>query len=130
MSAATPIGTDERATRILLVDDDDHVRRMLRRMLEAEGFDVVDAGSGWEALRLFDKEPPDLVVTDLRMPDESGHELIEKLRRRAPGVPVVAISGDCGPDRGEGLAVDAVFAKPFNHHDLVAAIRRLLERAR
>jgi two-component system, NtrC family, C4-dicarboxylate transport response regulator DctD len=117
--------------RVLVVDDDQHVRRFTSLMLGLEGFEVVEAGGGLEARRLFEAEPVDVVVTDLYMPGENGAELVGDLRLRDRNLPIVIVSGVGSTDAALTGAVrelgdvEAVY-KPFSSDALVAAIRRAL----
>ena len=79
--------------KILLVDDDDSFRKMLRLTLTKMGYDVVEARDGKEALVLHHQLSPDLVLTDLIMPEKEGLETIEELRRVYPGIKIIAMSG-------------------------------------
>ena len=81
--------------RILVVDDEKNIRRTLRMVLEGPGYGLVEAGSGEEALQRLDEEDVDLVVLDVRLPEMSGIEALERIRKR-PGLgalPVIMISG-------------------------------------
>jgi CheY-like chemotaxis protein len=117
--------------RILLVEDDDSVRTLTRRMLERAGYDVVPAANGEEALGLFATatEPIALVLTDVVMPGLSGPEMLERmLLERA--VPALLISGY--PDQGAALEARCQFRlvpKPFTADALVSAIRETLDAA-
>ena len=86
-------GDTERAPRLLVVDDEAPVRRMLRDVFQSFGYDVVVAASGVEALRLFADGGYDAVVTDLLMPGMNGWEVVAQLRHAAPDVPVVMLTG-------------------------------------
>jgi CheY-like chemotaxis protein len=78
---------------ILLVDDEEIVRRLLRRTLERDGYDVEEAVNGRQALALYEEQPADLVITDVAMPEMNGFDLIEALTRRFPDSKVIAMSG-------------------------------------
>jgi CheY-like chemotaxis protein len=113
---------DERST-VLVVDDEEPLRRVVRRALESEGCTVLEAADGEAALRLVQEleAPPDLVLTDLRMPRVSGRELAEVLSVFRPGLPVIAMTGFAGsahPDRRLPLLV-----KPVSKPVLVEAVR-------
>jgi DNA-binding NtrC family response regulator len=122
-----------RPTQVLIVDDDEDVRRVTRVLLSLEGFDVVEAGSAYEAIARFDALPSDVVVTDLFLAGEGGIQLVQDLRHRRPSVPIVAISGEeseCLPVAllvAASLSAVVVLEKPFGGDDLVAAIRRALQ---
>lgn len=115
-------------TRILLVDDDELLRRMLRLTLIKMGHVVIEAVNGNEALRLCQTEPPDIVLTDLIMPEKEGIETIRELRRLHPDVKIIAMSGG-----GRGSAKDYLVIakrlgaahtlnKPFTNEELAGAI--------
>jgi CheY-like chemotaxis protein len=115
-------------TRILVVDDNAGVRTSARALLEAAGFQVVEAESGAAALRVLRSEGADVVLTDIFMPDTDGIELIHALRRDSPDLPIVAMSGG-GKDvlavaRSFGAA--GVVEKPLTQRKLVGAIRRAI----
>lgn len=118
--------------RILLVDDDVSFRPMLQAKLEWLGHEVIVAGNGNEALARYGEWPIDLVLTDLIMPDKEGIELISELRRRAPGVAIVAMSGGgrVSPHGYLGIArhvgATQVLAKPFSSQELVGALEAAL----
>lgn len=120
------------APRILLVEDQDTVRQVLRCILEDGGYQVIEARNGAEALPLCRLEKPDLVVTDLLMPDKDGLEIIAELRQVASGLPVLAITG--GGHVGaalylavaETLGAALVLEKPFAGPVLLQAVATLL----
>ncbi len=126
---------DAGSARILVVDDDPGVRKVVRRMLEREGHSVATAGSAAEGVRIFDRvRPPfDLLLTDVVLPDRSGHDLWRAVERRVPGLPVVFMSGyDRDTVTGEGVPVpDAqLLAKPVTARTLREAVQAALDRAR
>ena len=79
--------------RILIIDDDEQVRRYLRKILEAQGHEVVAASDGKLGIELCREEPTDLIITDIFMPEKEGLETIGELRRDYPDVKIIAISG-------------------------------------
>ena len=115
--------------RVLVVDDDPDQRAMMRRALERDGHEVLEAADGHAALALMTERPPDLVVLDLVMPGMDGFELLEALQHRLPlrDVPIVVVSGKdlCEAER-ERLArsVEAVLAKGGDGTDVIATVRR------
>jgi DNA-binding NtrC family response regulator len=131
MSLSAHQVSDIHTTRVLLVDDDEQVRRMTRLVLSMEGYDVVEADNGRDAMQLFASSPSDVVITDLYMPGEGGRDLIARLHGRTPRVPVILISGGLDPSApaAETCGADEVLHKPFEADDLTAAIRRVLESA-
>ena len=78
---------------VLLVDDEAGVRKLLRKVLEAGGYAVLEAGNGREALARIRQRPVDLMLTDLVMPEKEGLDTIRELRSQYPGVRVIAMSG-------------------------------------
>lgn len=118
--------------RILLVDDDQSMRLALRRALDREGYSVIEAGDGREALKQIDTHPVDLVITDIIMPESEGIELTFALRKRYPAVPVIAMSGggEWAPEPYLAIARTAgaahIFAKPFSMSDFLGRVRSLL----
>ncbi len=129
---------DASAPLVVLVDDDEDVRRITRRMLGASGYDVRDAASGEAALQLLQTmtlqgERPALLVTDMRMPGMPGPRLAHAARVVFPRLPVLFISGapeDHETPIGQGEdGVDAVLGKPFGAEALRSAVRILLASA-
>ncbi len=119
--------------RLLVVDDEPNLLRAVEACLRAEGFEVVTARSGAEALVSVAQTVPDLVVSDIRMPGMSGYELAQQLRvsNRTSLVPVVFLTAKGEPgDRIEGFraGVDAYLTKPFEPDELIAVIRNILNR--
>ena len=118
--------------RILVIDDNDLMREMLREMLEEGGHDVVEAADGREGAELCRREPADVVITDILMPEADGLEVIRQLRGSFPDIKLVAISG--GQTTGkvdyltfaQELGAARTFRKPFHPHELLAAIEELL----
>ena len=119
--------------KILIADDDAGIRRVLTRMLTVEGYAVIEAGNGSEALELLERQGADVVLTDLYMPKVDGIELVIRLREIHPEVKVLVMSGGGyvpGADvleRVRRLGVLGVIAKPFSNEavrDLVASVLR------
>ena len=115
---------EQRAPTILVVDDEPQVRRLASRALEHEGYHVIQATDGLEALGLFtDDAGIDLLVTDVRMPHTDGIVLAAALRRRYPHVPVLFISGF---PRGTEPTPEPFLAKPFEMQTLCDRVKELL----
>ncbi|HEY7724347.1 MAG TPA: response regulator [Anaeromyxobacteraceae bacterium] len=115
---------------VLVVDDDALVRRAVHRVLA--GFRVVEAVTGSEALALVRREPPDLVLLDLVLPDMTGYEVCLRIKEAAPGLPVLLVTGfGEQEDRsaGVGAGADGHLAKPFAPADLRSRVEVLLGRA-
>lgn len=120
--------------KVLVIEDDVTMRRMIHRTLEHEGHQVIEAGNGAEGMRRFHAEAPDVVVTDIIMPEQEGIQTIREIRGGGSKVGIVAISGG---GIGEGslyltiageLGADAVLSKPFRPAELVAQVDALLGR--
>jgi two-component system OmpR family response regulator len=117
-------------THILIVDDDPHIREVLRFALAKEGFTVAEAENGAQALERFVQTPPDLVVLDILMPEMNGTEVCRHLRQRHTTPIVFLTSRDDEVDRILGLELggDDYIAKPFSVRELVARVRAILRR--
>jgi DNA-binding response OmpR family regulator len=119
------------ASTILLVDDEEAVQKLLRFPLEREGFRVVAARDGEEALQRFAEEPIDLVVLDLMLPKLDGLEVCKRLRT-ASSVPIIMLTArDDELDKvlGLELGADDYITKPFSIREFRSRIRALLRRA-
>lgn len=122
-----------RRHRVLLVDDDPDVLRVLTRGLEARGFEVLGASSVEEALELFEEQGADAVVSDLVMAGRAGLGLLREVRRTAPGTPTVAISGGGAIEASfyleaaDATGADGVLQKPFEPSELARILEELLE---
>jgi two-component system response regulator MprA len=117
---------------ILVVDDDQKLLKMVRRTLMYEGFEVVTATNGQEALAKMQAETPDLLVLDWMMPELDGLELLYHLRAAKDEVPVLMLTArDAVEDRVEGLdrGADDYLVKPFAPSELLARLRALLRRS-
>lgn len=98
--------------RILIVDDDPSIVRMLRLTLATSGFDVRTASDGGEALRLLRQEPLDAILLDLDLPVVTGQDVLRRMRAGGIGTPVVVVSAYAAGD-ARRLGADAVIRKPF-----------------
>jgi CheY-like chemotaxis protein len=117
--------------RILVVDDDPQVVRLVRVNLELEGYDVVSASDGPEALEAVASESPDLVVCDVMMPGMDGVEVVRRLREGGRETPVVMLSAKAmRSDMRAGLdaGADEYVTKPFDPAELIEVVDRLLGR--
>lgn len=119
---------------ILLVEDEELLRAGVQEMLEIQGFRVITAPNGHEALACLTSEVIDLVVTDLVMPQMNGIDFVQQLRKIRPDVPVIVVSGSTrnimqrfGIDTIQVPGANASLSKPFKSIDLVAQIRQLLD---
>lgn len=119
-----------RPGHILLVDDNSHGLAARRSVLEELGYSIFASASAEEALSLFEQEEFDLVITDYKLPGLSGVHLIQQLKRKAPGLPVILISGfvdTLGLDE-KSTGADVVIQKSANEvSHLLRAVARLLK---
>ena len=122
--------------KILIIDDDPAARRMMVRILGDARHQVIEAADGVEGIRQYWAERPDLVITDIIMPEKEGIQTIADIRSSGSTVGIVAISGG-GSGAGnlylsmaEELGADAVLAKPFRPSELMAVVDELLSRDR
>jgi two-component system cell cycle sensor histidine kinase/response regulator CckA len=132
LSGMRPISARQR--RVLLVEDEDMVRKVLTRMLSARGFEVHSAASGTEAMALFDArggDDFDLLVTDLMMPDGSGSVVARKLSQKRPDLKVLFVSGYSSADI-EGWEPERYrfLTKPFGSAELAKMIGELFQSKR
>ncbi|MFC1822932.1 response regulator [Thermodesulfobacteriota bacterium] len=119
--------------RILLIEDDDQMRAMLRLMLERSGYDVAEAADGRVGINLYKASPADLIITDLIMPEKEGIETILALKQDYPELKIIAISGggQVDPEAYLRMAQKAgalrTLAKPFERDDLLNTIKEVLD---
>jgi DNA-binding response OmpR family regulator len=118
-------------TRLLVADDSETVLLMLQRRLEMEGYEVVTASDGFEALerlRDADSREPDVILLDAMMPNMSGIDVLEQLRESGSQIPVLMISAHLDaqePDRMRSLGASDCIPKPFEWEDLIGKIEEL-----
>jgi two-component system response regulator (stage 0 sporulation protein F) len=126
-----PTGAVLAMATILVIDDEELVRVLLRTALEAEGYEVTEAVNGRQGLELYRHKPTDLVITDIVMPELSGLGMLLELMREFIDVKVIAISGAGGEknvlDVAKLLGARQTFQKPFNVPQLLGAVRYELE---
>ena len=117
---------------ILVIDDDEHVLAMICDLLHRSGYSVIPAMNGVEGIQSFYATLPDLVITDLIMPDKEGLDVIMELTKREPKPKIIAISGGgkMGPQSylpiAELLGADCVLEKPFHPAELIDCVDNLL----
>ncbi len=117
--------------RVLVVEDDEDVRALVRTVLERAGMNVIEAADGREGLRKFYEMKPRLVVLDVRMPELDGWEVLKRIRELSQ-VPVLMLTVDASElDKVRGLrqGADDYVTKPFGHQELIARIEAILRRA-
>ena len=123
----------KKTKRILIIDDEQMALQLLRKILEGEGYEVEIAVNGQEGLELFRRQPCDLVITDMVMPVKDGLQTILELRKEAPDLPVIAISGGGVISKERYLTVAGylnkviTIAKPFAVEAIVAAVAGFFE---
>jgi DNA-binding response OmpR family regulator len=116
--------------RLLIVDDEPRSRDLLQSSLSRKGFEVGIAKDGFAALAQMHGALPDLIVSDLKMPNMSGFEFLSIARRRFPQIPTIAVSGEFHPPvEPLGVLADAFLAKPVRFEELLAKIADLLREA-
>ena len=119
--------------RILLVEDDDQLRPMLKLLLTTAGYEVWEARDGRGVGDLYEHHHPNLVITDLVMPDKDGLEVIMDLRRRDPKVRIIAMSGggqgsaECYLKIARKLGAQRTLSKPFGNNEFLEAVLLVVE---
>jgi len=118
--------------RALVVEDDADLRRLLVKALDEEGFDVASVGRGAEAIAVATKDPPEVLVVDIGLPDADGRDVCQALRAQGLEAPVLFLTArDAVTDRLSGFSAggDDYLTKPFAVAELVARLRALLKRS-
>lgn len=118
------------AKKILAVDDEKHIVRLVQVNLERQGYEVITASDGKEALQKVEDERPDLVVLDVMMPYMDGFEVLQNLRRNPstreiPVIMLTAKAQDADVFKGWQSGVDCYLTKPFNPMELIAFVKRI-----
>lgn len=118
--------------KILAVDDERHIVRLVQVNLERAGYQVVTAFDGKEALEKVDSERPDMVVLDVMMPYMDGFEVLQQLRknprtRELPVIMLTAKAQDADVFRGWQMSCDCYLTKPFNPMELLSFVRRIFK---
>ena len=117
--------------KILIVDDEKNIRDLLNIYLQKAGFDTVQAKNGQEALDLFEKEKPHLILLDLMLPYVNGIAVAKKIRRHS-NVPILMLTAKAEEDdriSGLDLGADDYVVKPFSPREVVARVKSLLRRS-
>lgn len=120
--------------RILVVDDEADCQTVLAMYLESQGYRVQSATSGIEALSIFETDPPDLVISDVMMPEMDGFEFCRRLRRTRLGqlIPFIFLSGQGEIEskvEGHSIGADDYLVKPFQSEEILAKVKAQLERS-
>jgi len=120
------------APLILVIDDEEPVRTVLRQMLEKEGYEVEEAPDGAVGLSLLQDHPIDLVITDLFMPEKEGIETMREVQKSFPQVKIIAMSGGGRMGKldflpmAESFGAQRTLAKPFERKELLETVRAVL----
>jgi len=115
----------------LLIDDEPDILRVLSRSLKADGYEVVSAQNGTEAIAVFEKEKPDIVITDIKMPGMDGIEVLKKVKDLNDDTEVIIITGHGDKDLAQQafeLNASEFFNKPLDTDALNAALKRAEKR--
>jgi DNA-binding response OmpR family regulator len=124
-------GDEAMAKRVLVVDDEPNIVMSLRFLMEREGFQVEVASTGQTAVAALDRQPADLVLLDIMMPELDGFEVCQRIRGnpawRATKIVMLTAKGrDVERDKGLALGADDYVTKPFSTRDLVAKVKQML----
>lgn len=115
--------------KILIADDESSLRFLLRKTLEGNGFDILEAANGKQALTLAEKEIPDLIILDVVMPDLYGSEVCERLRKqtKTSRIPVIIITGNLySEEQAKESGADYYMTKPFSPLKLKNLVHQIL----
>lgn len=118
---------------ILIADDDKNILTLLTTVLQLDGFEILAAKDGAEALDLYFDNHIDMLICDEMMPNLSGNELVKEIRRDDPSLPIIMVTAkDATSDKGESFdcGVDDYMVKPINCDELLMRVRALFRRAR
>lgn len=117
--------------QILVVDDNPLSRKLLNEMLRAEGFSVLNAASGGEALSTIAKQQPDIVLLDIMMPEMDGFEVVRRLKaneetRSTPIIMVTALDDEGASKRLANAGIDSILTKPIDRWELISLLKHAL----
>ncbi len=112
--------------KILVVDDDLHIQRLYKEEFEEEGYEVVIASNGKEAIELFDSELPDIVTLDILLPDVDGIRLLRQMKEKRPKVPIIMSTAYDYRDDFAVWASEAYIVKSSDLDELKATIKKML----
>ncbi|MGH8005215.1 MAG: response regulator [Limisphaerales bacterium] len=118
--------------KVLVVDDEEMLRNLLARILEREGYSVSTASGGKQALAYLEKSDFQIMVSDVKMPQMSGFELLKQAKEKYPRLAVVmmtAFGDDYTVQQALGLGADGYVAKPFKSHNLTSEVQRARQKA-
>jgi DNA-binding response OmpR family regulator len=112
-------------SKVLVLDDDNALQRLLRLTLTSEGFEVITASNGLEGLEKVDREPPDVILLDLEMPVMDGRTFFRELRKQGNNTPVLILSAYGARDAQRELHADGSLEKPFDADVLMNELKQL-----
>ena len=119
--------------RIMVIDDDDEIRNMVKELLVRVGYQVIEASNGEIGMRLYRNQPADLIITDIFMPEKEGLETIMELRKDFPDVKIIAMSGGVAAMNATTtlylagkLGAERTIAKPITRAELLDSVREVL----
>jgi DNA-binding response OmpR family regulator len=113
---------------ILVVDDEAAIRQLIHSFLKTEGFVIWEAGDGKMASQILEQSVPDLLITDLILPEKEGIELIQLVRTLHPKMPIIAMSGAAPINlkMAHSLGANEILLKPFTSHELLNSVKKAL----
>lgn len=117
--------------KILLIEDEEHIRKFVKISIKREGFDVLEAGTGELGIEIVSKESPDIVILDIMLPGINGYEVCEFLKQSYPNIGIIMLTAkaqDSDKVVGFDLGADHYLIKPFNPLELTAIVKALLRR--
>jgi DNA-binding response OmpR family regulator len=114
--------------KLLIVDDDTNIQRLYQEELEEEGYNVVIASTGKEALEMFEKENPDIVTLDILMPDIDGISLLRKMKEKRPDMPIIMSTAYDYRDDFAVWASEAYIVKSSDLDELKNTIKKLINK--
>ena len=118
--------------KILIIDDEAPVRKLLKKLFEKNNYEVLEAANGIQGIKLFNEQHPDLIISDLIMPEKEGLETIREIKKSNPDVPIIAISGGGLADPkiylniARNLGAVRTFSKPIDNEILLSTIKEIL----
>ena len=116
--------------RVLVIDDNQDIRELMAVALQGEGYSVEQAADGEKGIECQSARPADIVITDIRMPNQNGYDMIAWLREQHPQVKVIATTGGASSEMylfaAREMGADALLPKPFNVDQLLRAVRDVL----
>jgi DNA-binding response OmpR family regulator len=114
--------------KILIVDDDQNILRLYKEELQDEGYVIVTASNGQEAIEMFEKEDPDLVTLDILLPDIDGIKLLRQMKEKKPRLPIIMSTAYDYRDDFAVWASEAYIVKSSDMTELKATIRKLIDK--